>query len=373
MQENLEATLAALVAIPSVTSDTRACQSIFKFIHDELKVHSLFIQTSTKVQNPWLIATTQDTKKPDILFYAHLDVVPGPSSLFQMQKQSDRLIGRGVFDMKLAAACYLEFLRIHANKLSSLNIGFLFTTDEEGGSPCMDEVIATGIHPNVTFIPDGGDNWTIEKRAKGCHAAELIASGTTAHGSRPWEGVSALHTLLDVLKPLREKYPFKAKHHPTLMINGIQSGHAINQIPDLATAQLDFRCFNQAEMEEYQDFLSKIIEQNNTVTLNVRHAANAIEFDETSPYVQSFLHTLRELRGAPPTFQDSYGASDARFFTPLDIPSIIIEPRGGGRHSNDEWLMADDLLQYYQLIEHWIMSDTPKLTTASQPHQAVLI
>ena len=325
------------------------------------------------MENPWLIATTQNTKTPDILFYAHLDVVPGPSHLFNMRKQDDRLLGRGVFDMKLAAACYLEFLRNHEDSLSHLNIGFLFTTDEEEGSTCMDDVIATGIRPKVVFMPDGGDNWTIEKRAKGYHAAELIATGKTAHGSRPWEGVSALHTLLDSVKPLRDKYILKERHDPTLMINGIQSGHAINQIPDYAVAQLDFRCFNHDEMQEYLDTLNDTVKQYDNLTLNVHNAGSTIEFDESSPHVQSFLRTFEHDRGAPPAFKDSYGASDARFFIAVGVPCIIVEPRGGGRHGNDEWLAADDLVPFYLLIEHWIMRDDASKTTSPKHTEKVLV
>ena len=372
MQENLETTLASLVAMPSVTRDSFACRTIVDFVHEELKAYDLFIQPHLDTQNPWLIATTQNTKTPDILFYAHLDVVPGPSHLFNMQKKDGRLLGRGVFDMKLAAACYLEFLNNHAESLSHLNIGFLFTTDEETNSNCMNDLIATGLRPKVVFMPDGGGDWTIEKRAKGFHAAELMTTGKMAHGSRPWEGASALHTLLDAIKPLREKYILKEKHDPTLMINGIQSGHAINQIPDYAIAQLDFRCFNHEEMQEYVDILNNAVKRYDNLTLNVRNMGHAIEFNKSSPYVQSFLHTFEQDRGEPPVFKDSYGASDARFFMSVDVPCIIIEPHGGGRHSDDEWLMADDLVQFYQLIEHWIMRDTSKATSPKHSEKVLV-
>jgi succinyl-diaminopimelate desuccinylase len=373
MQESLENTLASLVAIPSVPANSSACRAIMDVVHGELKMFNLSIQTHFDTQNPWLIATTQTTRTPDILFYAHLDVVPGAPHMFHMQKDNEHLLGRGVFDMKFAAACYLEFLRKHSNKLSDLNIGFLFTTDEEKDSACMNEIIATGLRPNVVFMPDGGDNWSIEKRAKGYYAAELVATGKTAHGSRPWEGVSALHTLLDAIKPLREKYIIKGKHNPTLMINGIQSGHAINQIPDYAVAQLDFRSFNRHEMQEYLEVLKEVVELHDNLTLNIHNSGNIIEFDKTSPHVQSFLRTFEQERGEPPVFTDSYGASDARFFASVEVPCIIIEPRGGGRHSNEEWLVASDLALFYQLIEQWIMHDASKSSAPIQHQEKVLV
>lgn len=370
VQENLENTLASLVAIPSVPNDSFACHAVMNFVHDELKAYDLSIQTHFDIQNPWLIATTKHTRSPDILFYAHLDVVAGASQLFQMQKVDGHLLGRGVFDMKFAAACYLEFLRNHADALSDFNIGFLFTTDEEKDSGCMDDVISAGFRPKVVFMPDGGDNWSIEKRAKGFYSVELISLGKTAHGSRPWEGDSALHNLLDTIKPLRDKYTLQEKDHPTLMINSIQSGHAINQIPDHAIAKLDFRCFNQHEMDEYVGLLKSIVKTRSNLSFIVHNFSETMEFNDASPYVQSFIRSYKKVRGISPTFCDSYGATDSRFFTPIGIPCVIVEPRGGGRHSDDEWLMAADLAVYYQLIEHWILQETAETHFSSHRERA---
>lgn len=358
MQANLEATLATLVAIPSVSDDPVACQAIMEVVHETLKTYGLFIQADLTAPNPWLIATTQNTKTPDILLAAHLDVVPGPEQLFRLRKQDGNLYGRGVYDMKFACACYLEFLRTHADRLKEFNIGFLFTTDEERDSACMPKVLATGLRPNVVFLPDGGDDWTIEDRAKGYCWIELIATGKTAHGSRPWEGVNALHTLLDAIQPLHAKYPFKTKDDATFMINSIQSGLVINQIPDHAVALLDFRCFKSHEIDDYITLINDVIKRHDTLTMNVLRKGEAVEFDKRSPHVQSFLRIFRQERGTSPTFRDSYGATDACFFASLGIPCITIEPRGGGRHGTEEWLKADDLMKYYRLIERWVVEET---------------
>jgi acetylornithine deacetylase/succinyl-diaminopimelate desuccinylase-like protein len=54
-------------------------------------------------------------------------------------------------------------------------------------------------------------------------------------------------------------------------------------------------------------------------------------------------------------YVSSYGGSDARFFAQRDIPTIIIEPHGDGRHAPDEWIEADDLEKYYRLMERWLI------------------
>jgi len=355
VQIELEKTLAKLVAIPSVTGDAIACHEIFDFVHAQLQPLGLYITSSTDTPNPWLIATTQPTKKPDILLVAHLDVVPAPVELFIMRKQDGKFYGRGVYDMKFAAVCYLEFFKTHADILPGLNIGILFTTDEEGGGSCMPSILDTGLRPRVVLIPDGGDNWSVEERAKGLYVLELTVYGKTAHGSRPWEGKNALDTLLDILQTLRGHYPSTDPAGTTLSITTLRAGEAITQIPDRATATLDFRSFSKTELSEYKQRIDTLV-QTHGVDAKYTHAGNPLLFDPEAPAVQSFLNALREQTGTNKIhYSQSYGASDGRYFAGYNIPCILLQPYGGGRHSESEWLEANDLEKYYQLVERWLL------------------
>jgi acetylornithine deacetylase/succinyl-diaminopimelate desuccinylase-like protein len=357
MQTQLEATLAKLISIPSVSKDTLACNEILAYVRDELKTLGLFIEEKTDTPHPWLIATTQNTKTPDILLAAHLDVVPAAPELFIMQKREGKLYGRGVYDMKLAAACYLELLRAHKNELPRLNIGLLFTTDEELHSNCMRDVMATGLRPKIAFIPDGGDNWAVEQRAKGLYNVELVARGKAAHGSRPWEGENAMHTLLDVIHVLRAKYPSKNPSDSTLMVNRIRAGEAVNQIADYASVMIDFRTFSKKEHGNYRLLIAELAKKHSLeITLNA--TGEPLELDKNEPNVQKFLQVLGGFRDEQPHFCSSYGASDARFFAEYGIPGIVVEPNGGGRHAESEWLKADDLIEYYKLLEQWLLPST---------------
>lgn len=355
MQDSLETTLSQLVEIPSVSSNAEACHMVLEFVYEHIKNCGFFITRETNSPNPWFIATTKDTKEPDILLAAHLDVVPGDASLFLLKKENGKLKGRGTYDMKLAAACYLELIKNQSASLVDLNIGFLFTTDEEIGGPCMSTILESGLRPKVVFIPDGGDNWHIEERAKGLYGIELTASGKTAHGSRPWEGDNALHTLHDVIAVLRQAYPGNLPHMPTLAVNELHAGTAINQIADYATAKIDFRSFKKEEFVEYKALLDTLVQKYN-LTLEVTQSGEPVTFDKESPYVQKFLTALKDETKQPIVYCESYGASDARFFAEYSIPSIVMEPHGGGRHGPDEWLLTEDLAKYYRVIERWVVS-----------------
>lgn len=348
-------TLTKLIAIPSVSADAIACHEIIAHVSTELAPYDLFVRTDVDRPNPWLLATTRDTLQPDVILAAHLDVVPAPAEAFTLRQDGDRLYGRGTYDMKLAAACYLELLRTHHQELSRLNIGFLFTTDEELGGACIPDIINIGLKPGVLFIPDGGDNWHIESRAKGSLNALLTAHGQPAHGSRPWEGNNALHRLMDALSELRASYPSTEPSEPTLAVTMLDGGEAVNQIPAHAAARVDFRAFGLQELAAYRELLASVGAKYE-VELDTTYSYDPLIFDKQAPAVQGFLAAVRDFTGEDIHYAESYGGTDGRFFAPLGVPCIIMEPRGGGRHAEEEWVDAADLQRYYRLLEQWILA-----------------
>jgi succinyl-diaminopimelate desuccinylase len=349
---NLITTLQQLVAMPSISSDSRSCHDIITHVHNELAPYNLYIRGDFEATNPWFIATTQDTNEPDILLAAHLDVVPAKE--YKIEEKDGKLYGRGAYDMKLAAACYLELFKSRSDALAKLNIGLLFTTDEELGGHCMPNVLATGLRPKMVFIPDGGDNWRVEERAKGFYHTRLTARGKASHGSRPWEGENAVHRLIETLDTLHQSFPSKQPADSTLTISSFHGGEAMNQTPDYATGTIDFRSFSLDDLAEHKRQVSELAQQNN-IELEIIQQGDPLILDKESPAIQSFLATLKDFTGQDIQYTESYGGTDGRFFAPYNIPCIIMEPKGGGRHADGEWLDAADFARYYQLIERWII------------------
>jgi succinyl-diaminopimelate desuccinylase len=287
-----------------------------------------------------------------------------------MRRDGDKLVGRGVYDMKLAAACYLEFLKTHAHDLDKMDIGLLFTTDEEIGGDTIPDVLATGLRPGAIFIPDGGGDWHIEARAKGFFGMKLEATGRAAHGSRPWEGDNALHRIMDMTQILRSEYPFEGPNGITLSITSVTGGQAVNQIADTASALLDVRSFDVDELKQFELRVFELATSHD-ITVLIQQSGKPVIFNKQHPAVQSFLHAYEEIQQEPAKYIDSYGGTDARYFAIYDIPCIIMEPFGGGRHAEDEWLLASDLEKYYRLIEKWLLADTS--AAAHIPQQTAVV
>lgn len=354
MQKNLESTLARLVSFPSVSNNPDACRDIITYIQDELTPLGLHITIDLDRQNPWLIATTKKTLTPATMLAAHVDVVPAPDQLFDLHRDGDKLIGRGVYDMKFAAACYIEFAKAHIDTLASQDIGFMFTTDEEIGGASIVDILAAGWLPGRVLIPDGGDNWHIEERAKGFYGIEVTLHGKTAHGSRPWEGKNAIHHLNEIITMLRADFPDRQPSNATFAVTRISGGTAVNQIPDQATMHIDFRSFDGAELVRFLTILEKRITPLGGTYVILQSGASVV-FDKTAPIVQDFITAMQHVTGNDALYSDSYGGTDARYFAQVGIPTIVAEPNGGGRHAPNEWLRADDLEKYYQLLVAWLI------------------
>lgn len=354
MQEQLETTLAKLIAIPSESADKDSCQEIIEFVRGSLEPLGLHITADVESQHPWLIATTQATKSPKILLVAHLDVVPATvEGQYELKIQGERLYGRGVWDMKFASAVYLDFLKANAELLPELDLGVLFTTDEEiGGYQGVAEVLRQGWRTELALIPDHNDNWRVEEMAKGVYGTKLSATGRSAHGSRPWEGDNAVQKLIPILHELQTLYPSEEQLGPTLSINMLSGGKVLNQIPEEAAAWLDFRAFAEPELEEYKTLLHRLagergLEVSETVT-GLPHI-----LDKSHLLVKQYKDALKST-GIGVAYQKSFGTSDARWFAEYKIPCIVTGPHGERAHGADEWMERRALQTFYSILEHFI-------------------
>lgn len=304
-----------------------------------------------------LVATTKPTKTPTILLQAHLDVVPAPAELLKLRTQDDRYTGRGTFDMKFAIAIYMQLVEKLGKKLPEHDFGIMITTDEElGGFNGVEALLKNGFGANVCVIPDGGDNWCIEKSAKGFYLVEATATGKTAHGSRPWEGENAIEKILQFIETVRAIFNDEGPDGDTLTISTIAGGEAMNQVPQTASVQLDIRTQNNTSHRNVADTISKAAELHGVETV-MKLSSPPITADLTNTYVKNFIDITESLTKQKITPCTSLGASDARFFEQKNIPTIVMRPRGGGAHSDDEWINRTDIDTYYKVIESFITSN----------------
>ena len=118
------------------------------------------------------------------------------------------MYGRGTFDMKFAAACYLKLIDELQDELESYDFGVMFTSDEEIANGSVEDMLEQGFYSGteVCVLPDAGNDWEIEASCNGVWFMELTGNGHTAHGSRPWEGDNAIDRLIEGLAQIRHLF-----------------------------------------------------------------------------------------------------------------------------------------------------------------------
>lgn len=347
--------LLKLVGFPTPSADHIANREALDFIEQFLTTRGMHV---TRLENGGfesLIATTRPTKTPTIFLAGHLDVVPAPPELFEPRLENGRIYGRGVLDMKFAIASYLHLVDKLKADLTSYDFGLMITTDEEVSGEFGSALLAEqGYLPKVLLLPDGGDNWKIEQSAKGFWGGKLVARGKSAHGSRPWEGESASEKLHDALADFRALFPERNHDSNTYNIGMIHGGEAPNQVPNYMEAQIEFRAVSNEEYARLEQAVADICTRHG-IDFELLRSGSVVVTDLTNPFVQQFRELLAQHTGVSETMR-SMGASDARFFTEKGVPCILVCPPGGGRHAADEWIDAESVETFTQIVQEFVQT-----------------
>jgi len=360
----IEKTLAKLISFKTVSQDQEENQRALDWIKSQIEGLPLYVKELKSRGFFSLVITTQKTKKPILWLVAHIDVVPATKEIFVPRIKNKKLYGRGAFDMKFAIACYLELLKVLGTGLSNYDFGVIITTDEEkGGFSGVKFLLEKGFSSEACFLPDGGQAWNFEKAAKGAYHLSIESKGKSAHGSRPWLGENALENLMDFLFALKKHFPtepcsIKNHYHPTINVGRIEGGEVANKVPAFAQALIDIRfplSTNQAK-------LKKVLWSTKSKFKNIRLKelvfAPAYENSFSSPYLKIFYKIARNKFNIRSKGIISHGTSDARFFAVKKIPLIVTRPRGGGHHSENEWIDLEDLDKFYLVLKEFVEKTT---------------
>src|SRR5260370_27404277 len=144
-----------------------------------------------------LVART-DGDGAGILILSHIDTVHpiGTLETSPCRRDGDRLYGPGVYDMKGGAYLALDaFRRVARGNTARLPITYLFTPDEEVGSPCSRERIEIEARRARYVLVTGParDGGKVVTSRKGVGRFEATATGVPPHsGSRHRYGHSAI-------------------------------------------------------------------------------------------------------------------------------------------------------------------------------------
>ena len=200
-----------------------------------------------------LLARMGPDREGGLMLAGHTDVVPitggwhtGP---FTLQRDGDRLIGRGTSDMK-------GFLALVLDVVGNLNparlkrpLHMVFTYDEEVGCLGARELVSVfqgWRHlPRLALIGEPTGMKLVDGH-KSIRLMETEIRGRAAHSSSPQLGLNAIEMAAQLICRLNEVLPgaTDARFTPpqaTLNVGRIQGGAAVNIIADQCQFQWEYR------------------------------------------------------------------------------------------------------------------------------------
>ena len=206
-----------------------------------------------------------------LLATGHLDTVPPGNRPWQHDpfgaEIKDGLIyGRGASDMKGSVAAMLYTIARMKRKgiMPKQDILFLATAGEEmfcqGALHFVDKNGMENIGAVLVGEPSNGD---LLLAHKGAAWLEVTTYGKTAHGSMPDLGVNAVMSMNVFLTALARQ-SFQAEKHsllglPTISVNKIEGGVAINVVPDSCKCKIDIRTIPGQNEDDVKILIEKAI------------------------------------------------------------------------------------------------------------------
>jgi glutamate carboxypeptidase len=294
---------------------------------------------------------------PGILISGHMDTVHpiGTLALNPCRVDSGRLYGPGVLDMKAGNYLAIEAARqlLRAGIATPLPVTFLFTPDEEIGTPSTRTLIETEAKASrYVLVPEPA-------RPDGCLTTGRYAIARFAlhlTGARGHAGFAEKSNLSAVRVLARTILEVEAMSGPdcTFSINDIRSGPWVNCLPDWATAQVLSMARTQADLDSGVARVAGLAGDREGVRLDVRPGVVRPVWQDGMPGTMALFDRARQLAadlGETLGSGSMGGGSDANFTGALGIPSLCsLGASGDGYHTIEEYVAIDSLPQRGRLM-----------------------
>lgn len=355
MVENLK----KLISFKTEAGNREENKNALKWVKNQLKELPLHFEEHNSNGFASLTVTTKKTKNPKIWLAGHMDVAKARDKMFKSAVKGNRLYGRGAFDMKFAIASYMKLLKELKNDFSKLNFGLMITTDEEvGGANGVEFLLNKGYTAKSVFLPDGGEDWKIEKASKGLWSFIAKSHGRSAHPSKPWLAINALEELMDFLQILRNKFQKRSganssRVHSTIDINELNTGKTGDVLPDYAEAMIDVFFISENERENMAAYIKETSGKFKGIKIETIFSKPSLKVDLNNQYAKLFSQIALKKYGIKKETVFNHSTSDAVFFAQKGIPVIETRPKGGNEHSEQEWIDIKDLEKFYLVLKDY--------------------
>jgi glutamate carboxypeptidase len=281
---------------------------------------------------------------PGILLLSHIDTVHPMGTVnagLPFRRDGDRLYGPGLYDMKGGAYLALEaFRQVAKAKSAKLPMTYVFTPDEEIGSPTSRKLIEDEARRAryVLVTEPARDGGKIVTARKGVGRFEVRTLGIPAHsGSRHQDGRSAIKEMARQVLAIEGLTDYA--RGVTTTVGVISGGTAPNVIPQHCNISVDLRVRDDAAGREFEARILGLEPFDPGVKVEVTGGMNRPPFEKSAAIDVLFRHAQALARGIGFELKDSEmtgGGSDGNFTAALGVPTLDgLGIDGDGAHT--EW------------------------------------
>ena len=302
-----------------------------------------------------------------MLFHGHLDVVPGRPGQFEPRVDGDRLVGRGAYDMKGAAAAMMLALHdLRDEQRVRVRLGLVPDEEsEEDKDRGSDQLVREGFVGDFAITGEPTD-MHVGVAAKGVLAMRLEVDGRAAHGATPWLGDNAILKAYELFRRI-EALPFARESselfaRPSINLGRIMGGDALNKVPDVCVIDVDIRYLPEQEPSRILDEVAEL-DGGRIVSTFQRPPATV---DRHSVWVRGLCEAAAPHHHGGDVSIGRDGASDAVSFLRVGIPAVEFGPVGGGHHGPDEWVSISSLASYRRTLTDFVRNLPEHLSESSE-------
>jgi len=285
-----------------------------------------------------------------LMLCAHLDTVGfgGMADPLEARVESERLYGRGAYDMKAGLAAALIACREAARSGVAGEVVVAAVADEEHSSLGVQEVLRH-VAADAAIVTEPTE-LAVATAHKGFVWVEIDVEGLAAHGSRPHLGVDAILRTGPILVALEAlNVALRARPHPLLgpgTLHGslISGGREASTIPDRCALTVERRTLPGETVADVEREIAELLEDCRRADPQLKAVARTtlarepFETPASAPIVEAVAAAAAEVLGRrEPVAGVSYWA-DSAFISAAGIPTVLFGPDGEGAHADVEWV-----------------------------------
>ena len=293
---------------------------------------------------------------PGILVMGHMDTVHPVGTLAKLpfRRDGERCYGPAIQDMKGGNYLALEAIRqlSQAGIKTELPVTFLFTSDEEVGSPSTRDVIeAEAARHKYVLVPEPGrpDGGVVTGRYA-IARFNLEATGRPSHaGSRPGDGRSAIREMARQLIAIEDM----ATSDCTFSVGVIHGGQWVNCVTTTCIGEALSMAKRQEDLDRGVEAMLALRASSNDVQFKVTRGVTRPVWEANAEVVALYEHARRIAKkiGFDISHQSSGGGSDGNFTGAMGVPTLDgLGVLGAGAHTLEEHIEVASLARRGKLM-----------------------